>query len=319
MAGQPQQAPNQNIGSTLKVAVNEMMVCVGDVKGRLIGISRRTGQILWRLTSSFNPLQRLSMDQDVIVLTGRGGPAHRVPRPSAGGLMVLHAMTGESLFPQLVERKPVRWAGLGHEGLVFYVTSDALVAHDLSSGAMEWRLKLQDLSFQNNGWISDELLLLELEQFSGAILAVDPGTGSPVHRLTSLFPDQRRHLKVERVEDRWHLTTPLQSMTLRSDGRTQWRDAIQRNDKESRLLQLITEPFVVVLSQVQGNLEGFSYAMYLLDRRTGILRRDIKIGPLPQPIDEHRCAVLTDCVLLSFGSSTLVLPGATANHGLESN
>ncbi len=292
--------------NNLQVAVSEMVICVGDPGGRVVGIDRYTGQVLWRTACALDRLNLMEMDDDVVALAG--GVTHSSDAIK-GGVLVLDTMTGEPLFPMLKDKSPVYWLGLTGDGLMIHATTQQVVAHDLRRGQVEWGVALAGMTFKDQGWINHDLLLLQAEQFNGTVIAIKPTTGQVANCITSLLPNVRRRLSVNHVEDQWHVLTPLQAIALGPDGMVRWKDAVEGEVATDRVLQLISRQYVVLLHPDESAQTPFTYVLYLLERSSGVIHYQHTVGPLRHAITPQVGMMLDNQLVLTSGSSMVVITG----------
>lgn len=293
---------------SLLVAVNEMVVCVADRQGRVVGVDRRSGRLLWRVAGSQNPLKLTAIDDDVVALAGRMDP---LSGGEGWGLRVLDAVSGEPLFGTIFEKDEVRWLGLTGEGLLIYATSRQAVAHELRTGRAEWGLSVADSRIAA-GWIGHDLLLLQVDALNGSLMAIEPTTGHVANHLANLFPDmvQPKRLSLRRADGGWNLLTRHEAASIGADGRVRWRDAIDRETGGRQVLQLIGAEVVAVLYDDPPAGKTPMYTLYLLNRESGAILGGYPLGPLPGPINPDRAVFLDDRLIFSTGSTTLVIPGS---------
>ncbi len=291
------------------VALNEMVVCVGDSLGRVVGIDRHSGAVLWRLAASITPLDLLEIDQDVVALAGQS-----TVNTDQGGVLVLDAMTGEAVFPELLDKDRPSWIALSGEGLLVYMTARRIAAHDLRSGEAEWELSLAPLQLDARGWLEVGALLVKTRQFSGTLTTINPTSGQVVNRLVGLFSNGiSQRLDVQGAQDRWHVLTSTQMAVLDSGGRLKWRDAMDQASGLPRLVQLVGDRYVAAVTRTESDGNGASYALYLIDRQTGVIRQQHTLGPIPGGIDPGNAVLLHERIVLSTQSKTIVIPGNGAD------
>ncbi len=289
------------------VAVNEMVVCVGDPTGRLIGVDRRTGQVAWRIESELTQLDRLAIDDDAVALGGRhGGPSDS----PVGGVVVLDPATGDQLYPMLTDAMPIQWLGLNGHGLLFYATAHQAVAHDLHSGEPEWGLDLQAHSFRGWGWVGDDLLLISTNPFNGTLLMIAPTTGRVMNRLVNLFPTGVDTITTQEADGRLYVQLPHRAWSIGRTGQAQWGDAIFQENNPSRAIQAVSQQHVALIGQADPDDAGLGYRLYLLDRNTGSIQHEHALSSINKPIDPGHGYLIDDALVIGTGSGTLVIPSA---------
>ena len=299
------------------VTSNELYICVADATGRVVCIDRHSGEVAWRLAASFEDLVLVEMDDDVVVLAGRERQAES--DQDEDGVLVLDAVTGEALFPMIMDDGEVQWAGLSGEGLLLYATDKQLVAYDLRSGQAEWGLDLGDMGISGRGWVSHDMALIEVRQFNGTLLMVNPMTGQRIDQISNLFQETARRLTVEKSDEGWCMFTPHGAVAFEAEGHRRWRSAVYQEAEDNILLGLVGEQSVVLVGGEQGvvlakrdipkqDILTFKHTLYLLDRTSGILVEQQKLEVSGEPIDPDRAVLLDGLVVLSTASTTMAIP-----------
>lgn len=227
--------------------VNEAVICLADRAGRVVGIERKSGRILWRLLCPMEPLQQVELSDEGLVLTGITGVQTDAP---SGIVMVLDPVTGEARLPAVEEKKPVLWAGLGPEGLLIRVTQTEAVAQHLADGALAWRLGLTGNVVTPLGQSGGELLFIQ--QDNEGLLVIEAATGQILNRIADIPGGIAGRVKLRGVEQRWHLLSAGMAGAVGPEGQVQWRDAVLSGLDKQFLRQLIGERYVVILAMARG-------------------------------------------------------------------
>src|SRR5690606_17701662 len=118
---------------------NASILLVADQIGRVAGIDRNSGQVLWRLLCPFDKLENVAISEEVVARAGIGGINTDA---EAGEMLVLDPLTGERLLPVIHSSEKVAWVGLGPDGLLLQTTESQAVAYQLRDGLVAWRLSL---------------------------------------------------------------------------------------------------------------------------------------------------------------------------------
>ena len=297
------------------VTSNELYICVADTTGRVVCIDRHSGDVAWRLAATFEDLALMEMDDDVVVLAGRERQAES--DQDEDGVLVLDAVTGEALFPMIMDDGEVQWAGLSGEGLLLYATDKQLVAYDLRSGQAEWGLDLGDMGISGRGWVSHDMALIEVRQFNGTLLMVNPMTGQRVDQISNLFQETARRLAVEKSDEGWCMFTPHGAVAFEAEGRRRWRSAVYQEAEDNILLGLVGEQSVVLVGGERGVVPAghdrsvpiaVQNTIYAIDRSSGVLIEQQQFETENEPIDSDRAVLLDGLVVLSTASTTVAIP-----------
>jgi len=311
------QAKKRAIGSfvkTMKIAVNPTAVCLVSRTGLAVGIDRRTGGILWKMIGPLGSVDQLAMDDEVVVLAGQGGQEDE----NANMIVVLDAMTGQTVIPTFTEKQKIQWLGLSDDGFLLYATTGQVVAYDLNTGQPAWGIAQEGMTWVGGGWLARGMLLLEHSQSSsGALLAIDVATGRIINRVVHLWPRARglakgrgqdhRDQHVRYAAGRWYVRTRSQATVLGADGQVRWRDAIFDHSGKNLVGQWVGDQYVLLLDQ-EGKKDGmWMYTLYLLDRASGVIERQRALGPFPEPIDTRNAVLQDHRLMMPTGVNTIVI------------
>ncbi len=78
------------------VEMNDLIICVGDHEGRLVGVDRQSGRVLWRQFCPLDEVDSLQLNADTLLVVGLNGITSDA---TSGVLMVLDPQTGETRLP----------------------------------------------------------------------------------------------------------------------------------------------------------------------------------------------------------------------------
>ena len=316
------------------VQCNEAVIAIADARGRMVGVDRATGQVLWRALSPLQSLTALHLDDEHLAAAGVNNPGTDV---QASGVLVLDPLTGEPRFPVIEDSDPIRYLSISPSGLLVYLSGSTVAAHHVSDGTPAWRLQATGSALAGTGWVGEDLLLLAEAEQAGSALFVDLAAGKlQFSTFVSNRPTEHR-LQVQPVEQRWHFVTPLAAGALHGDGTLAWRDAIAE-PALLRLGQLVTQRYVVLLAVpdagpvaravnapriiindrvVEVRQPGAELAraqnaselrLHVLDRQNGTLINTARVDPLEQPLNAAACVPLDNRLILgTHGGASLVI------------
>ena len=300
--------------NTIKIAVNQTVVCLVSRSGLAMGIDRRTGDTLWKMIGPLGSVNQLAMDDEVVVLAGQDGQEEE----NNNVIVVLDASAGQEVIPAISEKRKIQWLSLSDEGLLIYAMADQVMACDLNTGNTAWGITREGMALVAGGWLARGMLLLEHSQSSGgALLTVDVATGRVVNRVVHLWPHARRLAQghsqdrrdqyVRYAAGRWYVRSRAQATVLGADGQVRWRDAIFADSGKNLVRQWISDQYVLLLDQ-EGKKGGmWMYTLYLLDRASGVIERQRALGPFPEPIDTRNAALLDHRLMMPTGVNTIVI------------
>ncbi len=247
--------PGRNVpqpaDDTFFLRVNDSVICLGDRAGRLVGIERATGRVLWKLLCPMNQLESLEISEDSLVVSGITASGTDA---AGGSVIVLDALTGEQRGPTLDDKLPAMWAGMSAEGLVLRVTIGEVVANNVKDATVAWRLKSPEpmgIVVPRSG-----TTVLFMAEPSGGVSAIQTATGAVIARLSmaQISISARRangDMSIWSDGSLWHLMTRGAALTLDKNGKTQWRDAVAQPQKQF-LRQLVGQNQLVLVSLVDG-------------------------------------------------------------------
>ena len=309
----------QSASPGVMVAVGEVVVCVADAAGSVVGLDRHSGDVLWQYDCGVASLTHVVVDEATVALAGATS--------QIGKVIVLDALTGGLEFPPLQEEVAVGWLGFADMGQLVYATASDVVAVDTADGDMLWRLPIQTKRLSGVGAAGAGHVLLH--DASGSLMLIDADAGRLVHRIEVPGVRQRAGYGLQlRLTDRqWLLLTHRRAQAWRYDGRLLWRDAISAS-KSALLRQLTADDVVAIAAQVvraapvgvnaRPNLRAAvrpSYRLFVLDRRGGAIRDECDLPTEGRPLDALAGVCLDHHFVLSTFDTTIVVPDAVAANG----
>jgi len=324
-----------DMGSVL-TAVDLSVVCLADRIGRVVCIDRATGQVLWSRLSSADRLNALALGDGLLAL---GGVSWADTQAQSGVISILDVLTGEPLGLTIESDEAPTWLGIADNGLVLSASLSRAVAYEPATGRTVWRQSLdRSLRLGGLGWVGERTMILassHAQVISSVVLDIDDGR--VINHLASRMASQGgQPFSAFQADGGWHLISPMQAVALDESGRTSWRDAIS-GAAGHLTVQLVSDQYVLLIGRspagpgqvlprlnmnlkpgaeralrqalLAGNLQVLpgSYRLYVLDRRTGVIKEDLPLDGLPGSIDPASCLVLDGVLLLGAGEKTLVL------------
>jgi len=300
------------------VDIGPDIVVVARHDGRVLGVERETGRVLWRLTAAMDQTHRVLLDQGTLVVAGVTGID---TDGQSGVVMVLDPATGEPMLPAIEEGKAIRWIGVSEDAQLLFATRDMLYCHRLVTGDVAWRLATEatPVAGVTGKRIGPSLLLQDL---TGSMLVVDLSAGQFVQRVRPATIGVVEPARVRRAAGGWAILHTNQLTVTDDGGRLLWQDAVQGVPKHLRQM-LIGEKLTAVLAQPHTGGQRpaprqagpdaddpSDYRLYLFDRETGRLVYQAGLGPFAGPLDTGRAVFLDGRLLVGVGDRTLVIPDA---------
>ena len=319
----------------LFTAVGPSTVVVADHLGRVAGIERRTGRVLWRLLAPTERVRDVAVDGDTVALAGLAGVG---TQSESGAVTVLDLLTGEPVLPTVELKVTPRWLGFAGDGLLLLASEEQLAAYRVPSGAVAWRMELPTSPLSGEGWLGERSAILLDSARIGHLLEAE--SGQLLGRLNLPQSRDRRVVRGEPTTDRWYVLTTSGLVALDERGKTLWRDAIA-DDRQQRLGHVLTQQHVVLLArggdapdgpgvaprfqpgpngEVEIQVEDAEsvdgrYRVYVMDRQTGVLVGERPLKVLPEPLrgglDAAGAIAQPGRVLIPTGEGhTVLIPGA---------
>ena len=336
-------------GPALHAVAGTSTILLADAEGRLVGLDRASGQILWSRLGELDRVTAVASDGDSFAVAGVAGAETRA---AVGTLLLLDESTGE---PRALESpEPSRWVGFAGPGLVVTVAEREITAYRSRTGQVAWRVTASAAELTGEAWADDHLLIVR--DADGRALVIEAGSGELVQRLTAVDGGQAGDFEALAAHGLWHIRTHEQALTLDSRGNRLWRDAIDLPETAHLVRQIVTRRHVVVLARQAGaagattwrrggrggnvihvDQDGVAvqvrvepgqrlelmgpgrggdvdtvgpHRVYVLDRQSGSLLAEHVIDRLPQPLSLERAAAVDGALVLSFGERTVLLPTA---------
>lgn len=229
-------------------ALSERVLVIADRAGRVVGIDRMTGEVLWRVLAPMDVVNNLHAADQTLVVEGFSGYNTEAQSSS---MLVIDVATGQPRFDPLEDPNALRWIGIGDERLLLTVAEAQVTAYDLATAAVAWRLNLPaERPLSQRAWTNGELLLMLTE--GGVLLTADVASGQLLSRLPlRLEANELAAVQVQSVQDATHVLTQSGLYVLDARGQLLWRDAVQR-DELHLLAQVATQDHVMLLAGRQG-------------------------------------------------------------------
>lgn len=314
-------------------AVGSSTVAVADRQGRVVGIDRRSGRVLWRLLAATEMVTQIAVDEDRLALAGINGAGSDA---ESGALSVLDLLSGEPHLPLIEDQHQPRWVGLAGNQHLVVVNEQQITAYRQATGEVAWRSDLEHAQPIVNGWADHRMLVLSDEERVARLY--DVASGEYLGRADLSRRQGDLPVRGDLVEDRWYILAAEGLRAFDATGEIQWRDAI--GEMEHTLeTYLATQSHIVVIARgedparaagqrmrvfVQGPDGGAVRArreqadegggleahLYLIDRKTGVLEAEHPVGPLPGRLEPRHATLQHNRLILPLREHTLVIPGA---------
>lgn len=333
------------------VLAGDRTVVLVDHLGRVVGIDRHDGGVLWRMLSPMEQVTHVTLHGDTVALAGEGGLGTDA---QMGIILLLDIATGRQRVPQLQGRQAARWIGFAGDETLVVAEDDQIISYRISDGGVNWRLDVPTTNLSSQGWCNERSLVI-LDQ-AGVAVVIDTTTGQPKSRIPMNMRGSTSPVTAQAIQTNWHLLAPGQLVTMDADGHIHWRDAIA-GDSGRRISQIITRDYVALLTETRKssrlrrapNLPGLEagrnederpaaaafeleaelergpvpaepaaevrtdYWLYLLDRHTGSIIAEHPLASLPTGgFADGRGIVRHNALLYPLAKHTLVIPGAAA-------
>lgn len=321
----------------MHVAVNNMVVVVADESGRVAAVDRHTGEQLWAHDSRLQQVGHLVIDDSVLAVAGL-----RTQRNNSrqAAVVILDALTGETLHEPVTERGGITWLGLSGTGTLAYATPDSVACYDTDSGEPLWQRTMAGVRFDSHGWLDGRLLFMQARVAHKPLLVFDQRTGEPLARITSTNVNHSREpIIVNDRESRWYGLSNKWCTSIGPSGRTFWRDAVSDGAGE-RALGVVTQDNVVIVDRLsrsgahlraamqarqagQPRADGVaiqfggmpadtaSQKLYFLNRETGVLEAEYLLDPGLGTVYPQDAAALDGYLVLPVSGRVLVLPDSS--------
>lgn len=301
------------------ITVNDTVVTVCDALGRVTGIDRLTGQVLWAMRCPFELVTHIEMNEDFVAVAGLKQGDERQARSS---VVVLDAMTGE-LRHASIEMDHPNWMGLTPSGVLAISAGGELVGFDVRRGEELWRQAVGQRVVR--GTVLNDRILIADEGRSA--IMIEPTTGRRFSIIAAADRQEEQHPVWRYADGIYHVLTAEQVMAMGESGDVLWRDAIF-DDPKNLYVQLLSDKYVLAIGfdvgqalqvrQLEGGIrrievardQGHSYRLYMLDRRNGMILRQQRLGPIPELVDPALCILLNNRLIMGTAGHTIIVPGA---------
>ena len=229
-------------GPALFAKCNEQVVVVADHLGRVVGLDRATGRVLWKLLCPFDRLEFLEISGETLALAGQTAFTSEA---STGNILIIDPLTGETR--KTVEDKDVpQWVAVSEDGRLLVATATQLLCRSPENGEIAWRLQMPEQTLTNVMRVQGDMLLARVT--TGEILVIDTGSGQIVNRFANTESTTTQDGLVMRgAQDNWHVLTSTTATMLDSQGKVRWRDAVRPEEKHF-ISQLVGDKYVTLVA-----------------------------------------------------------------------
>lgn len=235
-----------NAVSSIRVRVNDEMICIATTSGKLAGVDRLTGKVVWRTTVPIGQLSHFTISQDHAAVAGIS------PNPdgsASASTLILDIANGRVLHTLSDIDQPPTWIGLSSNSLLIRVMFQEVVANHAVEGQLAWRLPIKTPN--NTGMmeacLNDTLLLVQESEAS--VMAIDSLTGQVLGRIVLGQTGISSRMVAQNADGLVHVLAPGGLVAMATEGTVRWRDALIAEEKIF-LQQLVSNQSVVALALV---------------------------------------------------------------------
>lgn len=321
--------------ASLMTTVDLTTVILADRFGRIVCIDRDTGRVRWRRVSPTDNLTAVTLGDGLVAISGANWADTQVQH---GVVTLLDILTGEPLETQIQSDVIPNWLGFTDHGQLVLASNNKLLCYDPVSGRTRWTHQVPRTAAIRKVWLGGRLLIASTFQSqAGSALVMDQDTGELINQLAIRSTvAHARTIDALEADGQWHVFTPMQATAIDHTGRTTWADAISAPIGHI-LMQHLSEQYVCLVGQTgnqeipilpQGHLAGRleleqairnavlagqlrvndgSYKLYILDRRTGLIRSEAPLDRVPSPIDPAASTLLDGALILGAGDQSLLI------------
>ena len=303
-------------GAHAQVSANESIVCVAGMSGLLVGVDRRSGEVIWRYVNPMGPVRSLQLNEQVVVVDAQtqGGTVRRT-----GSVLVIDAVTGEPWHPPIVGRQQVRWVGVGEDELMVVATTSRVAAYDLYTGKVRWWLPVAGMPVPAGGVVSDDLVLVQLRDRVNTVYALNTDDGHIAQRIVMQASSRWEPMIGERVGDQWQVLSGSRAVALDAEGALIWQDAVHSQKAYHAVSQVVGRDHVYLFTtdanrrvrrrvgrQGGGNQVEYLYNIHRIDRADGRVLEDYQVQ-LPAAISPSHVVGTEHGIIYTAGGRTTLL------------
>ncbi len=244
---QQDDGPADDEDQRIFTATGPTTVALADAYGRVVGLDRRTGKVLWQLMAPTERVTQVTSQHDTLVLAGFTGVGSNV---RSGSVTVLDMLTGEQRLSPIEDKQVPQWVALAGENLLAVVTDGQVTMYRLSSGEVAWRTQLKGVSrIPEQGWGDEAMLALVISENGGRVMRLyEPTSGQLLGRLQLPATAVTPLIHAQPAEQRWYVETVNGLAAVDSTGHVQWRDAIADAD-QTIIGHVMTRDYAALLTR----------------------------------------------------------------------
>ena len=320
-------------------AVDLSSVVLADHLGRVACIDRDTGRVRWSVLGQADSLTDVAIGDGLVALAG----ASWVDTAAQHGIItLLDPLTGEqhkTVFQ--TEQVPI-WIAFADNGHLISAMSGTLPAHHVATGLTQWHT---DSAIRNSLWsryrIGGNLLTVaEMRGEVGTLQVVELDDGRVVNQLpVRSAADKLALFDPVYTTDAWYASTQMQTLSLEASGQLRWIDAICAPPGHIKQ-QYVSDRYVLIVSgtpprqvpqlpqlnineraganqaledilrQARDRAETSGYRLFVLDRHSGVIERELPLIALQTDLDPSAGAIIDGALLIDSGEKTLVIQGS---------
>ena len=291
----------------VQVMASESVVVVADVAGRVVGLDRYTGSVLWRLRSPIDELSGMTIGEDAVALHGN---SYAADSAHAGRLLVLDLVTGRPRMPTLhLGAALPRWSAFTGRNKLVLIDLAGVVAYDLNNAQVAWRTNPSTLPLIGDAWAGDQTVIVP--DNGGVAHLIDTETGQVRQRISAEAQRRSPPSDATLTEGQTFLLSAGSVVALNKEWRVVWRDAADP-DRKFFVRHWVGQSHVAVLSLVparptDAQREPHAW-LFFFERANGRLVTQYRLSEALGRIDSDASALIDHALLLSTEEGVVALP-----------
>jgi outer membrane protein assembly factor BamB len=265
------------------VASSEAVIALVGKGGRVTGLNRATGEILWHARVPAEQVDLIAVSHDLLLVGGTISPGNDA---ESGMLAAINLITGRPRFSPLELQQPIRQFALNPDEQILAVMSDQIGCFDRYDGRAIWRQSVRINDPARNRQrveVSEPMLVnagrtLLLQQ---AGLTLDSRSGEVIAR----FDTQELAITDQPIlghDARFFRLTPDRLHAMDVAGQRLWSDAAEMPARSRRFAGLSEQNVAMLSVPTDPNDRGASILL-ILEQATGRIVAEQRLPTAYQP------------------------------------